>query len=107
MAAVGCVAGELAAQQRAAVPDAEAQRAVKKAAADIYGRGSRRPRPTPQKTALAKEILDAAAKVPAGSTDQYVLLAIARDIAAGAGDATTALEAATGWPRRSTCRARS
>jgi len=94
VAAVGCVAGELAAQQRAAVPDVETQRAVKQAAADIYGKRFREARSSAAKTALAKEILDAAAKVPAGSTDQYVLLVIARDIAAGAGDATTALEAA-------------
>ncbi len=44
--------------------------------------------------ALAKEMLDVAAKLPDGSTDQYALLRIVRDIAAGAGEAPTALKAA-------------
>jgi hypothetical protein len=38
-------------------------------------------------------MLDAASKVPAGSVDQYVLLKIAQDVAAGAGDAPIALRA--------------
>ena len=39
-------------------------------------------------------MMDAAGKVQAGSADQYVLLKIAREIAAGAGEAATALQAA-------------
>lgn len=39
-------------------------------------------------------MMGAAAKVQAGSADQYVLLKIARDVAAGTGDAATALQAA-------------
>ena len=42
---------------------------------------------------LANEMIDAALKVADGSADQYVLLKIARDIAAGASDAPTALQA--------------
>ena len=93
--ALGIVAAasQLAAQQKAPVPDAEAQQAVKRAAADIYGKRFREAKTAAAKTALAKEMLDAASKVRAGSADQYVLLSIARDIAAGAGDAPTALEA--------------
>ena len=91
--AIVAAASQLAAQQRAPVPDAEAQRAVKKAAADIYGSRFQEAKTAAAKTALAKEMLDAASKVRAGSADHYVLLTIARDIATGAGDAPAALEA--------------
>jgi len=46
-----------------------------------------------EKTTLATDMMDAAGKVQAGSADQYVLLKIARDVAAGTGDAATALQA--------------
>jgi len=49
---------------------------------------------TAEKTALATDMMDAAGKVEPGSADQYVLLKIARDVAAGTGDALTALQAA-------------
>ena len=48
---------------------------------------------TAEKTALATDMMDAAGKVQAGSADQYVLLKIARDVAAATGDAATALQA--------------
>jgi hypothetical protein len=46
------------------------------------------------KTAVAADMIEAALQLQDGSADQYVLLKIAREIAAGAGDAATALRAA-------------
>jgi formylglycine-generating enzyme required for sulfatase activity len=48
---------------------------------------------TAEKTVLATDMMDAAGRVQAGSADQYVLLKIARDVAAATGDAATALQA--------------
>ena len=84
-------ANELAAQQKAPIPGEQAQQASQKAAGDLYGGRFRQAKTTAEKTALATEMIDAALKVKDGSADQYVLLKIARDMAAGAGDAPTAL----------------
>lgn len=45
------------------------------------------------KAAVAAEMADAAGKLQDGTPGQYVLLKIAAEIAAGAGDAPTALQA--------------
>jgi formylglycine-generating enzyme required for sulfatase activity len=87
------IASQLLAQQRVPVPDAAAQQAARKVAAQIFGGRFTQAKTTAQKTALATEVIDAAMKVQDGSADQYALLKIAADIAAGAGDAPTALQA--------------
>ena len=87
-------AGELAAQPKTPTPDAEAQQTAKKAAGELFADRFNQAKATAEKTALATDMMDAASKVQAGSADQYVLLKIARDVAAGTGDAATALQAA-------------
>ncbi len=87
-------AGEPAAHPKTPVPDAEAQQTAKKAAGELFADRFQQAKTTAEKTALATDMMDAAAKVQAGSADQYVLLKIARDVAAGTGDAATALQAA-------------
>lgn len=87
------VAGELAAQQKSPVPDKAAEQAAKKTAGEIYGGRFALAKTAADKTALAAEMIGAGLKVQDGSAGQYVLLTIARDIAAGAGDVTTALSA--------------
>ncbi len=83
----------LLAQQKPPVPVAELQESAKKAATEIYGGRFRQAKTAAEKTALATEMIEAATKVQDGSPDQYVLLKIAADIAATAGDAPTALQA--------------
>ena len=82
------------AQQKAPVPDAAAQQAARKAAGEIYGGRFALAKTADEKTVLADEIIAAGLKLQAGSADQYVLLDIGREIAAGAGDAPTSLSAA-------------
>ena len=86
-------AGELAAQPKTPVPDAQAQQTAKKAAGELFADRFTQAKTTAEKTALATDMMDAAGKVQAGSADQYVLLKIALDVAAGTGDAATALQA--------------
>ncbi len=88
------MAGELAPQPKTPIPNADAQQTAKKAAGELFADRFRQAKTTAEKSALATEMMEAAAKVPAGSADQYVLLKIARDVAAGTGDAATALQAA-------------
>jgi len=85
--------GELAAQPKTPIPDADAQQMAKKAASELFAERFQQAKTTADKTALATDMMDAAGKVQAGSADQYVLLKIARDVAAGTGDAATALQA--------------
>ncbi len=80
-------------QKKAAVPDAAAQAAERKTAGQIYGGRFQSAKTIEDKSKLAAEMIDAALQLADGSPGQYVLLGIARDIAAGAGDATTALTA--------------
>ena len=94
MASCLAVAAEPAAQPKTPVPDATAQQTAKKAAGELFADRFKQAKTTAEKTALATDMMDAAAKVQAGSADQYVLLRIARDVAAGTGDAATALQAA-------------
>jgi len=93
MASCLATAGELTAQPKTPVPDAAAQQTAKKAAGELFADRFKQAKTTAEKTALATDMMDAAGKVQAGSEDQYVLLKIARDVAAGTGDAATALQA--------------
>jgi formylglycine-generating enzyme required for sulfatase activity len=81
------------APRKAPVPGAHAQATSQKTAGELYGGRFRQAKTTAEKTAVAAEMIDAARTVGDGSADQYVLLRIARDVAAGAGDAPTALRA--------------
>jgi formylglycine-generating enzyme required for sulfatase activity len=81
------------AQAKPPVPVAELQESAKKAAGELYGKQFQQAKTTAEKAALATEMIEAAMKVQGGSPDQYVLLKIAADVAAGAGDAATALQA--------------
>ncbi len=81
------------AQQKAPVPDASAQQAAKKMAGEIYGGRFALASTADERTALAAEMIAAGLKIEPGSADQFVLLDIAREIAAGTGDAATALSA--------------
>ncbi|TVS20851.1 MAG: hypothetical protein EA424_01875 [Planctomycetaceae bacterium] len=81
------------AQQKSPVPDAGAQQAAKKMAGEIYGGRFALANTADEKTALAAEMIAAGLKIESGSADQFVLLDIAREIAAGAGDAATAMSA--------------
>jgi len=81
------------AQAKPPVPAAELQEPARKAANEIYGGRFKQAKTAAEKTALATEMIEAATKVQDGSPDQYVLLKIAADIAVGAGDAPTALQA--------------
>jgi hypothetical protein len=87
------VAAEPAAQSRTPIPDATAQQTAKKAAGELFADRFKQAKTSVEKTTLATDMMDAAGKVQAGSADQYVLLKIARDVAAGTGDAATALQA--------------
>ncbi len=86
-------AGESDPPQKAPVPDAAALEASQQVARDLFGDRFRSAKTAANKTAVAKEMIDAALKLRDGSADQYVLLKIGREIAAGAGDAATALQA--------------
>ncbi len=88
------------AQERSPVPDAAAEHAAKKAAGEIYGGRFALAKTANDKTALAEEIIAAGLKFQAGSADQYALLNIGREIAAGAGDTRIALSAAREIGRR-------
>jgi tetratricopeptide (TPR) repeat protein len=57
----------------------------------MYADSFREAETAADKVALAKRMIEAARQVPDGSSDQYILLTIARDVVAGAGDAETAL----------------
>ena len=83
----------MAAQPKTPIPDAQAQQTAKKAAGELFADRFTQAKTTAEKTALATDMMDAAGKVQAGSADQYVLLKIALDVAAGTGDAATALQA--------------
>jgi hypothetical protein len=80
-------------QPRALVPDAQAQEASRQAASELFRARFQRAKTSADKTALAREMIDAALKVENGSADQFALLEIARDIATGAGDVAVVLQA--------------
>jgi len=62
---VTCIAAvsELAAQQKTPVPDAQAQQTAKKAAAEIFGSHFGQAKTAADKTALATDMMNAAAGV--------------------------------------------
>ncbi len=91
--ALHALPNELMAQQRAPVPDAQAEQAARKEAGEIYGGRFALAKTTAEKTALATEMIEAAGKLRDGAAGQYALLKVAVEIAAGAGDAPTALRA--------------
>jgi hypothetical protein len=80
-------------QRRPSIPESQAQETSQKAAAELYAAAFQQAKTVADKTRLAKEMIEAARKMSDGSADEYVLLRIARDVAAGAGDAGTALQA--------------
>ncbi len=80
--------------QKTPVPNATALETSQQAARDLFGDRFRSAKTVTAKTAVAAEMIEAALKLQDGSADQYVLLTIAREIATGAGDAATALQAA-------------
>ena len=89
------VAGAAAAlaQERAPVPDDAARAKVRELIRQIYGPQYDEVKTSAEKTALAKEMLDKAAKTKDDPTSHFVLLRVARDMAVEAGDAKTSLEA--------------
>jgi hypothetical protein len=87
-------AGESNAPQKAPVPQGAALEASQTAAGELYGDRFRSAKTLADKTAVAADMIEAALQLQDGSADQYVLLKIAREIAAGAGDAATSLRAA-------------
>ena len=88
------VPGLALAAERSPIPDPSDQEKSRKEAAEIYRSAFLRAETALQKIAIAKELCGTARGIPNGSADQYVLLRIARDIAVGAGDVLTALQAA-------------
>jgi hypothetical protein len=81
------------AQERAPVPAGAALDSARKAAQELYGKRFAQAKTAADKTAVAKEMIEAGDALPKGSVDQYVVWKIARDVATGAGDVTTALDA--------------
>jgi len=73
----------LHAQAKPPVPAAESQEAARKAANEFYGGRFQQAKTAAERTALATEMIEAAAKVQDASPDQCVLLKIAADIAVG------------------------
>jgi formylglycine-generating enzyme required for sulfatase activity len=67
--------------------------ASQKAADELFGARIRSVKTARDKASLAAEIVETALNAQERSADQFVLLTIARDVAAGAGDAATALQA--------------
>jgi len=92
--AATAAAGESSGPQKGPAPQGAALEASQKAAADLYGDRFRSAKTATDKTSVAADMTDAALQLQDGSADQYVLLKIARQIAAGAGDAAAALRAA-------------
>ncbi len=99
-ALVALLAASLApAQPRAPVPDDESQEPGKKAARELYADRFAKAATDDQKSAIAEDMIEMAGKLASGTADQYVLLRIARDVAAQAGDASAAVRAADGLAR--------
>jgi formylglycine-generating enzyme required for sulfatase activity len=87
------VASQILAQQKAPIPDAQAEQAARKIANEIYGGRFQQAKNAADKAALAIEMIDSALTVQNGTADQYILLEIAREVAAGTGEAPTAIRA--------------
>jgi len=93
---VALVAGAAAAlaQGTAPAPDAAAQARAEQLLRDVYGEEYDAAKTSAQKTELAKKLLDQAATSKADPASHFVLLRVAKEMAALAGDAETSLEAA-------------
>ena len=101
--ALNALPSERMVQQRVLVPDAAAQEAAKRAAGEIFGTRFKQVQTAAEKTTLAAEMIDAAMKVEDGSPDQYALLKIATDIAAGAATRRRRCRRSRSSPNDSTC----
>ena len=81
------------AQQKAPIPDAEAEKHGRQATRELFGEKFDRAKTIADRLALAKEMRDTACKVQNGSADQYALLVIANSLAVSAGDVPAAMDA--------------
>ncbi len=93
LSVAAAAAAEPVAQQRAPVPDVKAMEAARAMARQIYAIRFQQATSAADKTTLAREMIGRSLKFDDGSADQYVMLKIAGDVAAGAGDAVTATDA--------------
>ncbi len=87
-------AAETLAQGTTPVPDTAAQAKAQKLVRDIYRNEYDAAKTPAGRLALARKLLDEAAKAKSDPAEQFVLLRIARDVAVQTGDAETALDAA-------------
>ncbi|NQT41379.1 MAG: NPCBM/NEW2 domain-containing protein [Planctomycetes bacterium] len=78
---------------KAPVPDAAAQAEALKLIAEIFEQQWAGAKTTAQKTALAETMIEQAARTAGDPAGQFVLLRVARDVAAQSGDVTTAFAA--------------
>lgn len=79
---------------RTPVPDAEAQKQALALLDEVYGADRKAADTTDDKTQLAKRLLEQATQTRGKAADQFVLMQVAGELAAAAGDAQTAIEAA-------------
>jgi len=79
--------------EKAAVPDEAARAKALALVAELYEKPWKEARTSAQKTALAEKMIEAAGRSSDDPLGRFVLLRVARDIAAEAGDAATALRA--------------
>ena len=95
LVAAAMLAGAAAAlaQEKKPLPDAAAQKHARELLRDLYGQEREAAKTSAEKTELAKKLLDQAAKTQDDPASHFVLLQTAKDVAADAGDAETALEA--------------
>lgn len=82
----------------APVPDAEAQRKAEKVIREVYGDAAKKP--APDRIAFAKKMLQQGIETKDDPSSQYVMFREAREVAARAGDAATALQAIEEMGRR-------
>ena len=89
------VAGTAAAfaQGRAPAPDGAALSTAQGLLREVYGKEYDEAKTSGEKTALAKKMLDQAAKTKGDPASHFVLLRVAKDVAVAAGDVETAFEA--------------
>lgn len=88
--ALPCLAGE--ATSKKAVPDAASQQAVLQTITSIYKPDYENAKTQQQKQELAKKLLSVSIATTDDATGQFVLLRVARDIAAQQGDLSTAFD---------------
>jgi len=82
------------------MPDAASVETAEKLVRDVFGDEHSQARSISDKMALAKKMLTAAMESTNAPAEQFVLFRVARDIAASAADAETALKAAKGIGQR-------